>query len=235
MRALSLEMWYGWIAALLIAAGLLMASECSPTPAHADTGLYLDLAGGVSNYFITATDGDFYQRGLPHRVDLSSVAYRALLGYRINERWSIQGGYVNLGHLKQGARFVDDADYDPKAHRCLAKCEGIPFKMTDAYKGWEASVTRTFPFEDWSLFLRGGGARIQHTFSIIRMDVASFHENRGVFYAALMGAGACYKIVCAETAYYHGLGGSNGFMGQDQGWPLSKELLVSLVSVKVPL
>ena len=237
---LPLELLYGWIAACVIVIGLLLAAECSPTTAHADTGFYLDVAGGVTNFFITAADGDFIQDGVgPRSFKLTDVAYRVLLGYRINDKWSGQIGLINFNKLKQDARFVDDSHYDPHTSRCLANCAGTgPYKMTDYYRGWEASVTRTFNYESVAPFLRIGAARIKHTFSITRLDVASFHQNEGVFYSVLMGAGLCSQTalqLCAEATYYHGLGGSNGFMGNQEGWPLSKELLVSLVSVKLPI
>ena len=240
IKRIPFDLLYGWILAAIIVLGLLLTMECTAKPAHAETGLYIDLAGGVSNFFVTATDGDYRQDGVgPRSFKLTDVAYRALLGYRINDRWSVQGGYINFGKLKQDARFVDDAHYDPHASQCLANCAGTgPYKMTDYYRGWEASVTRTFPFESVAPFLRLGAARIKHAFSITRLDVASFHQNEGVFYSVLMGAGLCSQTtlqVCAEATYYHGVGGSNGFMGNQEGWPLSKEMLVSLVSLKVNL
>ena len=228
-----LQTYWTWLVAAVIGAALLI-SECAVRPAHAE--VYLDLAGGLTRFLITAPDGDYIQRDLPHTLNLNSLAYRIGLGYRFNERWSIQGGYVNLGTIKQDARFVADQDYNPKLSQCLANCATAPpYKMTDTYKGLELTATRTFPLGDWSLFLKGGGAFSKHTFSIVRLDTASFHENKGQFYSVVMGSGGCYQWACLELDYYHGLGGSNGFMGEPQGWPLSKELLVSWLSVKIPL
>lgn len=218
-----------WIIALLLAC--LLAYDM----AHAGE-LYLNLAGGYTRFLVTAGTGDYVQTDLPHSLDLNSVAYRAGLGYRFNERWSLQAGYINLGTINQTAKFVADADYDAKNNKCLNNCgTAQPYLMTDRFHGGELTVTRTFAFNDYSVFLKGGGALLFHQFRIARYDGEQPHENDGKFPATVAGVGACYKWACAETNYYHGLGGSNGFMGQSQGWPLSKEMFVSLISLKIPL
>lgn len=220
-----------WLIALLA----LAVFSCELRPAHAGE-LYLDMAGGLTNFLVTATDGDYIQKDLPHSFDLRSLSYRVLLGYRFNPRWSVQGGYVNLGEINQTARFVADADYDAKAGTCLNNCaNAAPYRMTDAYHGGELTITRAFIVKDYSLFLKGGGALLFHQFRVARYDGTQAHENDGRFLSTVAGAGACYKVFCAEMTYYHGLGGSNGFMGQDQAWPLSKEQVVTWFGVKVPL
>lgn len=231
--SLGLEILYGYALALIVAVGIFMLVECQPQSAHA--GAYLDVAGGYTKFLLTAPDGDYVQKDLPHSLDLSSMAYKVGLGWRFNERWSIQGSYVNFGTLKQDAKFVDDRDYDPKAGKCLANCAAaIPNKMTDAYHGGELTITRTFHVnEDWSVGLKAGGALLMHRFTIMRMDTGTTHENYGRFPATIAGVQAGYKWAYIEMDYYHGIGPANCFNGC--GWPLSKEMLMTWFGVKIPL
>ena len=229
-----LDLLAGYGAFIVLAVAIVAVSECTARPAHAE--LSLDLAGGATQFQITAADGDYLQRGLPHTLDQTSFAYRVGLCWALNERWSSCGAYLNLGTINQSAQFVADKDYDTKAHQCISNCgTAAPYRMTDKYQGGELTVTRTFQWDDAALFLKGGGALLFHQFRIARYDGSQAHENDGKFPAAVLGGGACYQWACAEVNYYHGFGGSNGFLGQDQGWPLSKEMLVSLLSVKIPI
>lgn len=229
-----LEIYWTWILAGLIAGGLVLVSECSPTPAHA--GFYLDAAGGLTHFLITANDGDYVQRGLPHQFDVRSLAYRVGLGYRVNEQWAIQAGYVNLGTLNQTAQFVADEDYRHKANWCIRNCQTAPtHKITDAYHGGELTVTRSWIMKDYGFFLKGGGAYLMHRFTIVRINDGGLGQHYGQFPAVVAGIGASYKWAYVEMDYYHGLGGSNGFLGHDQGWPLSKEILVTWFGVQIPI
>ena len=221
----------------IFALGFLLVSECQPKEAHA--GAYLDVAGGMTQFLITAPDGDYLQRGLPRTLDTLSLAtYKVGLGYRFNPRWSVSIARVSFGTLNQTAKFVSDADYDPKAHRCLANCAGAPtYRITDAYHGGELTVTRTFHLdESWAWHLKAGGAYLMHRFTINREDgTGQSNQHYGQFLSTVAGAGASYKWAYLEADYYHGLGGSNGFMGHDQGWPLSKEQVVAWAGIKIPL
>ena len=234
--SLGLEILYGWLLAFAVAVGLLLVSECTTQPAHA--GAYLDVAGGVTQFLITAPDGDYLQRSLPHSLDTLSMAYRVGAGWSFNERWSIQGGYVNFGTITQSAIFVGDENYNAKTSQCTNGCPGRKnYRITDAYHGGELTLTRSFKIDDsWAWHLKGGGAYLMHRFTLNTEDGSgAFLQHYGQFPATVIGAGGCFKVICLELDYYHGLGGSNGFMGQDQGWPLSKEFLVSFLSFKLPL
>ena len=208
-------------------------------PSLVGAEVYLDLAGGLTRFLITAPDGDYIQRDLPHTLDLNSLAYRVGLGYRFNERWGIRSSWINFGTVNQSANFTADADYNAKVGKCTANCaNAAPYRMTDNYRGVELVVTRSFAIaENWTLQASLGGAYIDHRFTINKNAGTNdeSHRNRGQFPATVLGGGACYKWACMETSYYHGLGGSNGFMGQDQAWPLSKEIFVTVLSIKVPL
>ena len=220
-----------WALALLLA--LLLAYDL----AHAGE-LFLDMAAGASRFLVTTPDGDYQQKDLPHSFDLKSAAYRIGLGWRFNDRWSIQGGYINLGTVNQSAVFVPDEFFDPKAGKCINGCQRkANYRITDAYHGGELTVARTWhPTEDYSLFLKAGWAYLMHRFTINKEDGSGqANQHYGQFPATVAGIGACYKWACAETTYYHGLGGSNGFMGQDQGWPLSKEIVLFTAGLQIPI
>ena len=231
-----LQIYWSWIVVALVAAGLFLVSECTPREAHA--GLYLDAAGGLTQFLITAPDGDYLQRGLPHSLDTRSLAYKVGLGWRFNERWSIQAGYLNLGTVNQSAIFVSDENYNAKTGQCLNGCPNqANYRITDAYHGGELTITRTFKLDDsWAWHVKAGGAYLMHRFTINRENGShTFLQHYGQFPAVVAGVGASYKWAYLETNYYHGLGGSNGFMGHQQGWPLSKEMIVTWFGVKIPL
>src|SRR3990167_5316479 len=210
----------------------LVLSNLVPVPSYA--GLYLDLAGGATQFMVTAQDGDYRQEGLPHTFDLTSAAYRVGLGWQFDERWSIQAAYLNLGTLNQSAVFVSDEHYDRHTKHCLNGCPNqAHYTITDAYQGGELTVTRTFAFDSFDLFLKGGGALLLHRVTIHRLYGGTFLEHYGRFPATVVGAGGCYGAVCLETTYYHGIGGYNWLT--PCRWPLSKEMFVSLLSIKIPI
>ena len=223
-----------WLALLI---GLAVFS-CQALPARAESGVYLDLAGGGSFYSITAADGDYIQKGLPHSLDTRSLAYRVGLGYSFNDRWALRASYINLGSVKQSAKFVADQDYNAKLGQCVSNCaNAAPYRMTDNYKGLELVVSRSFRLsEAWTVQASAGGAYLDHRFTINKNAGTNdeSHRNRGQFVAPVVGAGVGYRWIFTELSYYHGLGGSNGFMGQDQAWPLSKEIVVAWFGIKVP-
>ena len=235
-ESLLLEIVSGYVKFLLLGACLFAIFTCSERPAHAQ--LYLDVAGGMTQFLITAPDGDYLQRSLPHSLDTRSLAYKVGAGWRFNERWSIQGGYLNLGTVNQSAIFVSDENYLAKGGHCINGCPGrANYRITDAYHGGELTITRTFQVsEAMAWHLKGGGAYLMHRFTITKEDGSGqVNQHYGQFPAVIAGAGVSYKWAYLETDYYHGLGGSNGFMGHDQGWPLSKEMLVTWFGVKIPL
>ena len=226
-----MEMLYGWLLALAVATGLLLVSECTIQPAHA--GLYLDAAGGLTQFLITAPDGDYIQRGLPRSLDTRSLAYRVGAGWRFNERWSIQGGYINLGTLNQTAKFVGDEDYNAKGSQCVKNCATAPtYRITDKYHGGELTVSRHWE----SIYLKAGMAYLMHGFTINKQDGSGqSNQHYGQFLATVAGLGYQHGPFYLEADWIHGLGGSNGFLGHDQGWPLSKEMIVAWFGVRIPL
>ena len=225
-----LQIYWTWIVAGLIAGALLLFTECSPREAHAE--LYVDVAGGLAQFMVTAPDGDYLQRGLPRSLDLRSLAYRVGLGYRFNERWAIQGSYVNFGTLNQTAKFVSDEDYSAKGSACIKNCATAPtYRITDKYHGGELTVSRTWEH----IYLKAGMAYLMHGFTINREDgTGQSNQHYGQFLSTVAGLGWQHGPFYLEADYYHGLGGSNGFLGSDNGWPLSKEQVVAWFGLRIP-
>ena len=218
---------------------MLLMQTCTTKPAIAD--VYLDLAGGFTQFIPTWQDGDFHQDGLPHRYDSQAFAWRAGIGYRLNERWSVQAHYLNFGTTRVFVEFVDDRDYDPKVHQCLRNCQRTgQLTASDAVQGGEVSVSHHWPFDAWAPFVRLGGALLFHRFSIENYNGTFAQKHYGRIPTALIGGGVCYKVLCAETTYYAGFGSPNGgCVAQSEesgcGYPISKQLIMSLISLRIPL
>ena len=219
-----------WLALLLA-----MVYSCQAHSGYAGE-LVLDLSAGASKFLVTSASGD-YRQNLPADFDTDGLAYRVGLCWKFNEKWQSCGAWLNLGSLKQDALFVDDRDYNPKTGQVTtAYGAPVPNKITDSYKGVELTLTRTFPLtQAISWHLKAGGAYLEHKMTVTRMDLGIAHQAYGQFPSIVAGAGVSYKWLYTEAIYYHGLGGSNGFMGQDQGWPLSKEMIVAWAGLKVPI
>ena len=215
-----------WLALLV---GL--AYSCQALPAHAE--LTLDLAGGYSQFLKTTAEGDYRQSGLPSTWDTRSLAYKVGLCYAFNERWSTCGGYVNFGTINQTAKFVGDEDYNPKGSQCVKNCATAPtYRITDAYHGGELTISRAWEH----LYAKLGMAYLMHRFTINKEDGSgASNQHYGQFLSTVAGVGAKYGPFYAEVNAYMGLGGSNGFLGHDQGWPLSKEQVVAWFGVRLPL
>lgn len=84
--------------------------------------------------------------------------------------------------------------------------------------------------------VRLGAALMFHHLQAISPQVSMLNpviDLHGRIPMTLLGAGLCYKQVCADTTYYHGLGGPNCLT--PCGLPISKEMLVTLFTVKIPL
>src|SRR5438132_2021192 len=109
-----------------------MVGTCSMARAEP----FLDLALGATVFVPTTSDGVWYQEAFPHHFNRTDVAVRAGLGWRFNDRWRTTMSYLRLGSVHSTAAFVFDADYDPIAHRCLARCDKLNHLVaTDAVQG----------------------------------------------------------------------------------------------------
>lgn len=228
-----------WLLALLLVLALVLWPGLVK---KAEAGAYLDVGLGATLFNRTIEDGTWIQEGLPNKELLESFAWRVGLGYTINDRWSLQANYLHFGTAKIRALVVRDPDYNNKQHVCLNHCgEAFPFNTNDTMYGGEVSLTRTWQIRAFAPFLRAGGAvMIHHLRAAIQpmyptIEPPLVNSRHGFIPAVLVGGGVCYKMFCAETTYYQGLGGSTGGFGMDYALPISTSLFMSLVSVKIPL
>lgn len=212
-----------WTAALLLAC--LLAYDI----AHAE-GWYVEGGLGMTNFQRTVEDGTWWQEGLPHSWDTHDTAWKLCGGYQF-ERWALSGCYVSAGVIKNVAGFVGDEDYDPKNHVCLRNCNKLSWlEGSDAIRLYELAGTYRWHWgEAWSPFAKVGGALMTHRLTIANGGVPS-QQYYGRIPSTALGAGLCYKLACVESTYYHGLGGMNCYT--PCGFPLSKELFVTLFTLK---
>lgn len=205
---------------------------CAVGPSYA-AGLELYATGGIGPSIGTQypDDGTWYQEPFAHRFDRTSVGYRLGGGLRLNEQWALEGAYVNLGTPRVSADFVFDQYYDAVHHQCLAKCRKPNHLEGKNYvRGVDVSLIRRFQYENWTPYLRVGGAMLWHT-----MDVAAFTPTgdptgvvmHGTMPSVVGGAGICYTWVCGEVLMYQAIGHS--------GNPLSTQFVLPQLRVELPV
>ena len=237
-----LQIYWTWIVAALIAGGLVLATQCSPREAHASQWS-LDLGAGASFFTRTIEDSTWIQKGLPHSTDLKDFAYRAGVSYAFNDKYSIQMNYVNMGAARMSNTYVvEDHEYDAKSSTCLvgAKClERGPFQTKDTMQGGEVSVTRTWDTGTFKPFARMGAALMMHHVHVVAGQTREFVlDMHGRVPMLLLGGGVQYQLhpkaaLYWDATYYHGPGGMNCLT--PCGLPVSKEMLLSIVGVRIPL
>ena len=234
-----------WLALVI---GLAVFS-CQAMPSHAGT-LSLDAGAGLAVYIPTVTNGTWRQDDFDtDPFHTQSFAWRAGLDYAVNERWSIQGHYLDWGSSQADTLMVWDVDYNPKApkgQQCLANCNDPKrIKVKNTMRGYDLSVSYTWPHA-WgplSPFVKVGGALMYSKLSGIVVNEPDWNNAyfKGQVPMALFGAGACYRLsygpsLCADSTFYTGFGGeNNGCVGRDCGWPIAKQVWISMFSFKVPL
>ena len=197
--------------------------------------LKLNIGAGFAHHFPTTQDGTWYQQPFQHDFDTDSLTYKSGIEYSLDERWSINAGYVMLGHTYATAYAVADENYDPRQHICLKNCTGQTlFNTKDVLTGGEVYATYTFRNETISPFITLGGAYMFHQLrgqAIATTSIKPYnYEFDGSIIMFRTGVGACYKMVCIDTTYYHGLS------GQDEAhFPLSQRVLTTNVFLAIPL
>lgn len=216
---------------------LLLALSLAYSIVHAETGLYLDLAGGISHFTPTLQDGDWCQQGIFCRFDQQAVAWRAGAGYRFSDRWSVEAHYLNLGTTRVFSTFVDDPDYSLKLKRCVSNCSATGnLTASSAYQGFDVAAVYTWhPTDTLAPFIKFGGAYLFQRFTVENYNQSFAQKHYGRIPAGLIGAGLSYKWAYIEADYYHGFGGANSFAGHEQGYPISKQIAVGWFGVRVPL
>ena len=95
--------------AKLITAGMLAASAATvPMQAQSQERYFLLSAGNTNTMGNSQADGDAAlagtgQTGISSSLATRSTGYKAMLGYRLNPTWAVEGGYVDLGSYRYSA------------------------------------------------------------------------------------------------------------------------------------
>ncbi|MCK9283221.1 MAG: outer membrane beta-barrel protein [Rhodocyclaceae bacterium] len=94
----------------LILALATIAAFTFSTSARAE-GLYLAMSLGGSSYKADTSEADrdlvsAGATGLSSKLEKEDVAFKLQLGYKLNEHFAIEGGYVDLGNAKYSASFT---------------------------------------------------------------------------------------------------------------------------------
>lgn len=130
---------------------LLCSLLLAATAAHAE-GVYVLASGGQShldlNYNRSDFDNAFLDNGdivTSSKFDKSDSAYKLQLGYQLNENFSIEGGYIDLGKTEYKANLIDSLNN-----------VGTNSTRFEA-KGWNLDAVVTLPVNAGvSLFMKGG-------------------------------------------------------------------------------
>ena len=233
-----LEIVAGYVSFLLVAAFVFLLFSCTE-PASAQ--LYIDAAAGLSMFApssggTTLEDGTWWQRGMNHSIQSTAPVWRVGVGWQFNDQWSIQAHFIRT-NTSLTSEFVPDANYDHKRHVCVSGCDQRQaLRATDKMQGVDLSVTRSFQVGPVQPFVKVGAAIFEHQFTVNVLNSAWSERWYGKIPMGLVGAGLCWDWLCAESTYYRGANGMNGgCLGNTCGWPIAKELLISLVSIKLPL
>ena len=227
-ESFSFNLWYGWIAAAMILAGLFLMSECQPREAHAGEWS-LDLKGGLAAPIITTADGTFVQTAFDHKTRHVTPTWAVGLSYQATPAWSLQAHWLDLGQSQIKGLAVADADYDHKHGRCTANCDKpYHFKATDTLRGVDLTATYTWIREGVRPFVKAGVAVLQHH-AIFNSNNGYPDHFKGIVPELELGAGLAYQAVYVELDYFQGM----NFGGQNL--PISTQQVVGFVGVKIPL
>jgi len=108
-------------------------------------------------------------------------------------------------------------------------------KGKDSSQGGSISLTRSFPFGDFSPFLGVGIWAATHTVSWVAWG-ENIHQStprsqeysyNGILIGPMVTGGVCYKWVCAQVDYYKVMSHS--------GYPIAKDIMMPTVAIKIPL
>jgi hypothetical protein len=185
--------------------------------------VFLDGAIGPAFHTRTTPDGVWWQQPFPHSFDLRDVAWKAGLGLRFNEHWSVTGSYVSLGETSARTEAVSDENYDHGDR----KDPRVNLSATDRLAG--PQLVTSYRWTQWPVqpFLSGGVALLHHYGSATVREYPgpsfNFHGDIPMFVA---GGGLCYAWLCGEVTYYRGVHAPN--------YPISTEAIVPWIGLKIP-
>lgn len=188
--------------------------------------LFLEAGVGQSLFQRTTPDGVWWQQPFPHSFDLTSLAWKAGLGVKLNEHWSVTGSYVSLGETQAWTEAVSDENYDHGDR----KDPRVLLTATDRLAG--PQLVGRYTWTHWPVqpFLSGGVAVLHH-YGSARTNTysadAPSYEFHGDIPMVVVGGGACWQWVCGEINYYRGLHAPQ--------YPISTSTIVPMLRVKIPL
>ncbi len=204
-------------------------------PSHAETTVNLNAGVGSILFQPTTPDGTWYQQGLPHSFYNLSLGYKLGAHVTINN-WLIGGNYIDLGASNVRAlATTSDQNYDTHSHVCLRTCDRLnTFEVTTRARGFEGYTGYKWDYP-LSPFVTVGLAQFnQRTTAVVTAHGKSepfvTMTLDGQFYAVRLGAGLCYKWICADTTYYKGISGQDGAK-----FPVAQDALLTTVGISIPL
>lgn len=209
--------WHITIYTFLIA--LIVLVLCRTTQA---AEVYVEGGAGMTQFTRTQDDGVWIQERLPHAWDWQDVAFRAGLGVKLNESWSVGTNYLRWGTVKLENVWQGDETYNS---RCGLACGGSHGHAWGTVQGGE--LIGTYHPQLWAVspLLRAGVAVLDHTIRWQMDGNQTVHQYRGVIVAGVLGAGACYQTwACVDLSYYRGFA--------DSYYPLSNAAIISMATLK---
>lgn len=220
-----------YILTALIVALIVLAAECTGTPAHASQWS-LDLKGGLAVPIRTTPDGTYWQQAFEHKTRTVTTAWAAGLSYQVNPAWSLQAHYLDLGSSKIKGLAVADSDYGYKQHRCMASVATCStpyyFKATDSLRGGDLTATYTWRGAGLEPFVKAGVAVLQHH-AVFQNANGAADTFRGILPELEVGVGVKYQWAYLELDYFQGL----NFGGQNL--PISTQQVAMFAGVNIPL
>lgn len=218
------------VAATILMMTLVGVGTCAYRAQASD--FYMNLGLGVSQFQRTTQNGTWFQEGQPYSMQLTDLAGKLGVGYKLNPDWAVEVNGLSFGQAKSAGLAVPDEYYMPEKH---APKHGAPkpnhFDARQRSFGGEVVVLRSFTLGEFRPFLKAGGWATYNDmpYSIIDRPSGDSFEMRytGYTVGVVGGGGVCWQWLCAEASYYRGMGSS--------GYPISKSVLMPMLSVKVPL
>ena len=227
--SVSLDIWYPWILAAIVAL-LLAAKACQPQAAIAGQ-VSLDLKGGVVLPVRTTPDGTYWQQSYPHATKPLTGTYGIGLNYQHTPTspWSYQIHWLDLGSSRIKGRATSDENYDHINHRCHTNCtRTYAYRATDTMQGGDLTATYTWERKGVRPFVKGGLALLYHR-AIFRNENGGEDRFNGWIPELELGAGLAYEWAYLELDYFQGM----NFGGQNL--PISTQQVAMFAGVKVGL
>ena len=228
--SVALDMWYGWILAAFVLAGLVLVSECAVVkPAHAGDWS-LDLKGGIGVPMTTSPNGTYYQNIYPKDTKELTGMYGVGLNYQHTTTLSFQAHWLDLGTSRIKGRANSDENFDHKNNRCTNNCSWTyGYRATDTLQGGDLTATYTLERDGVRPFVKGGFALLYHRAKFRNTDTGDEDRFNGWIPELELGAGLAYQWAYLELDYFQGM----NFGGQNL--PISTQQVVGFAGVRIPL